>query len=195
MSLSLPPGRFAAYLFDIDGTLADTMPLHYRAWRATLDPLGAEYPEELFYELGGTPSRRIVEILNKRNGLDLPPQPTARQKEKAFVALLDGVKPIEAVMALARNASVDGRKIAAVTGSRRWVAECILDGIGARDLFTTIITADDVEHGKPSPAGYLEAARQIAVAPAECLVFEDTRIGIEAATAAGMRWVRVPRKA
>ena len=193
MSLALPPGPFAAYLFDIDGTIADTMPLHYRAWRETLDPLGSEYPEELFYEIGGTPTRRIVEFLNERNGLALEPLLIARRKEEAFIALLDGVRPIEAVMAVARNAVAEGRKIAAVTGSRHWVAERILAGIGASQLFSTLITADDVAQGKPAPDGYLEAARRLEVRPAECLVFEDTRIGIGAATAAGMQWVLIPR--
>ena len=99
--LAIPPSAlpFAAYLFDLDGTLADSMPLHYRAWRATLDPRGAEYPEEMFQRLGGTPTRRIVEILNERQGLAMDPEEIASEKEQRYIASLDEAKPIPAVVA------------------------------------------------------------------------------------------------
>ncbi len=194
MSFTIPPGAFAAYLFDVDGTIADTMPLHYRAWRATLDPLGAEYPEELFYEWGGTPTRRIVALLNERNRLAMPVEETARQKEEAFLALLPGVAPIESVMSFARERIAAGRGAAVVTGSTRRVTGRILEAIGAADLFSLWITSEDVTHGKPAPDGYLEAARRLGAAPAECLVFEDTRIGLAAAAAAGMQAVHIPRR-
>jgi HAD superfamily hydrolase (TIGR01509 family) len=193
MSFIIPPGRFEAYLFDCDGTLADTMPLHYRAWRATLDPLGSEYPEDLFYELGGTPTRRIVAILNDRNGLSLPVESTARQKEEAFLALLDEASPVAPVMSFARECIANGQKVAVVTGSTRRVAECILHAIGAPDLFSTLIASEDVAHGKPAPDCYLEAARRLGAPPSGCLVFEDTKIGLAAAAAAGMQAVLVPR--
>ncbi|OAI43133.1 hypothetical protein AYO41_02745 [Verrucomicrobia bacterium SCGC AG-212-E04] len=193
MPLVIPPGPFAAYLFDCDGTLADTMPLHYRAWRATLDPLGVDFPEEQLYQLGGTPTQRIVEILSEQHGLNLSAAEVARQKSEAFVALLDEARPVDEVMRIALGATSDGKKIALVTGSARWVVERILDAIGARDLFSTVIASEDVSHGKPAPDCYLEAARRLAIPAVECLVFEDTRTGIEAATAAGMQSVFVPR--
>lgn len=189
----MPPGPFGAYLFDCDGTLADTMPLHYRAWRATLDPLGAEFPEELLYELGGTPTRRIVEILNESQGLAMPAAEVARQKSEAFVAMLAEARPIDEVMGIARRAILAGEKVAVVTGSTRWVVEQILGAIGAADLFSTVVASEDVFRGKPAPDGYLEAARRLGVPAGECLVFEDTRTGIEAAMAAGMQSVLVPR--
>lgn len=193
MPLVIPPGPFGAYLFDCDGTLADTMPLHYRAWRATLDPLGAEFPEELLYQLGGTPTRRIVEILNESQGLAMPAAEVARQKSEAFVALLAEARPIDEVMGFARRSIATGEKVAVVTGSTHWVVERILAAIGAADLFSTIVASEDVMRGKPAPDAYLEAARRLGVPAAECLVFEDTRTGIEAATAAGMQSVLVPR--
>ena len=194
MSLTIPAGPFAAFLFDCDGTIADTMPLHYRAWRSTLDPLGAEYPEELFYEWGGTPTRRIVAQLNERNGLAMPVEETAREKEEAFLALLPGARPIEAVMNFARERIAAGQGTAVVTGSTRRVTGRILEAIGAADLFPVWITSEDVAHGKPAPDGYLEAARRLGADPRECLVFEDTRIGLAAAAAAGMQAVHVPRQ-
>lgn len=194
MPLLLPPGPFGAYLFDCDGTLADTMPLHYRAWRATLDPLGADFPEDLLYDLGGTPTRRIVELLNQSQGLNLPTVEVARKKSETFVALLAEARPIDEVMQLARRAIEASEKVAVVTGSTRWVVERILAAIGAGDLFSTVVTSEDVTHGKPAPDGYLEAARRLGVPADECLVFEDTRTGLEAATAAGMQSVFVPRR-
>ncbi len=194
MLFTIPSGTFGAYLFDCDGTLADTMPLHYRAWRATLDPLGANFPEELLYQLGGTPTRRIVEILNESQGLALPADDVARQKSETFVALLADARPIEEVMSLARRAIAAGDKVAVVTGSARWVVDRILKAIGARDLFATVVASEDVARGKPAPDCYLEAARRLGVPASDCLVFEDTRTGIEAATAAGMQSVFVPRR-
>lgn len=193
MQLAIPSGGFGAYLFDCDGTLADTMPLHYRAWRATLDPLGAEFPEELFYELGGTPTARLVEIVAERNGLSLPAAATAQKKSEAFAALLAEARPIEEVLGFARLQIQAGKKVAVVTGGVRWVTDRVLAVIGARDLFHVVITSEDVTHGKPAPDCYLEAARRLGVQSADCLVFEDTRTGIAAATAAGMQWVLVPR--
>jgi HAD superfamily hydrolase (TIGR01509 family) len=194
MSFTIPPGRFAAFLFDCDGTLADTMPLHYRAWRSTLDPLGAEYPEELFYEWGGTPTRRIVAQLNERNGLSMPVEATARHKEEAFLALLDEAKAIEGVMGYARERIAAGQRVAVVTGGTRRVTERIMQAIGAANLFTTLVTSEDVAQGKPAPDCYLEAARRLGATPPSCLVFEDTRIGLAAAAAAGMQAVHVPRQ-
>ena len=151
MSFTIPPGPFTAYLFDLDGTLGDTMPLHYRAWRATLDPLGADYPEELFYEWGGTPTRRIVSQLNERCGLAMPVEETARQKEEAFLALLGEAAPIESVMSFARERIAAGQGAAVVTGSTRRVTMRILEAIGAADLFAVLVTSEDVPHGKPAP--------------------------------------------
>ena len=193
VQLTIPTGPFAAYLFDCDGTIADTMPLHYRAWRSTLDPLGAEYPEALFYEWGGTPTRKIVAQLNERNLLQMPVEETALAKEEAFLALLGEARPVAAVMNFARDRIREGCGAAVVTGSTRRVTERILRAIGAADVFSVWVTSEDVARGKPEPDGYLEAARRLGATPAQCLVFEDTRIGLAAATAAGMQSVHVPR--
>ena len=191
-TLVLPPGDFAAYLFDCDGTLADTMPLHYRAWRATLDPLGCPFPEELFYSLGGTPTDGVVEFLNQRNGLALPPMETAVAKEQRFLELIPEVGPVESVVAVARAAHARGLPMAVASGGFRRVVEEILVALAIRDWFGAVVGGDEVPHGKPAPDTYLEAARQLGVDPAACLVFEDTRIGLDAAAAAGMAAVFVP---
>ena len=85
--LDLPPGEFDAYIFDCDGTLADTMPTHYKAWQAALGDRGRDFPEAMFYELGGVPTARIVEILNERHGHHLPVNETVAHKEALFEEL------------------------------------------------------------------------------------------------------------
>ena len=193
MELTLPPGNFHAYIFDCDGTLADTMPLHYRAWQATLgDRHGELLPEDFYYSLGGLPTDKIVELLNLRHGLTLSPMETALRKENAYLELLPGARPIEAVLTIARDGRERGLPMAVGSGGFKRVVLQTLDVLGIADWFSAIVTADEVAHGKPAPDTYLEAARRLGIAPSLCLVFEDTQLGLDAATAAGMASVFVP---
>ena len=190
-ALTLPPGDFAAYIFDCDGTLADTMPTHYKAWCVALGEHARDFPEALFYELGGTPTARIVEILNERHSHTLPVDETVRCKEALFLELSHEVAAIEPVVALARK--YHGFKPLAVSsGGHRRIVMSTLRALGIADLFQAIVTAEDYQRGKPSPDPFLEAALQLDVPPERCLVFEDTATGIAAATAAGMQSVLVP---
>src|SRR5512137_847007 len=100
MNIRLPDGEFDAYIFDCDGTLADTMPLHYRAWLAALKEHNAEFPEALFYELGGVTTERIVEMLNERHGHSMPVRETATYKDDLFVQMIPQILPIEPVVVL-----------------------------------------------------------------------------------------------
>ena len=191
MTLNIPADEFAAYIFDCDGTLADTMPLHYRAWLAAVEPLGAEFPEDLFYSIGGMPARAVVEMLNGRQGLAMPPEQTAEHKEALFSEFIPGVQPIAAVVEF--MASVSGRyPLAVASGGLKPLVLATLEALGIRQHFQVVVTSEDVKHGKPAPDTYLEAARLLKVDPSRCLVFEDTPLGIASATAAGMQSVLVP---
>lgn len=191
MKLALPKGDFAAYLFDCDGTLADTMPLHYQAWRAALRAHDCAFPEALFYELGGTPTVRIVELLNERHGHRMPPVETARHKDELYLRLICAIGPIEPVVTIARE--THGKlPMAVASGGHRHIVINTLDALGITQLFDAIIGSEDYAHGKPAPDPFLAAARALGVDPARCLAFEDTQIGVEAARAAGMQWVLVP---
>ena len=190
MTLDIPPGDFAAYIFDCDGTLADTMPLHYRAWLDTLLPLGCDFPENLFYSLGGVPAPGVVEFLNAHFGHALPVARTAADKEARFERMIPQVQPIQAVVDFALGKS-GTRPLAVGSGGYRPIVVATLEALGIRQHFPVIVTCEDVENGKPAPDTYLLAARQLGVEPARCLVFEDTPLGIQAATAAGMRSVLV----
>ena len=190
-TLTLPPGDFAAYIFDCDGTLADTMPTHYKAWTTALGEHARDFPEALFYELGGVPTSRIVELLNERHGHNLPIEATVEIKEGIFLKMSHEIAAIEPVVALARQ--YHGVKpLAVASGGHRRIVLNTLRALGIADLFQAIVCAEDYQRGKPSPDPFLEAALRLEVAPERCLVFEDTATGIAAATAAGMQSVLVP---
>lgn len=190
-SLELPEGDFAAYIFDCDGTLADTMPTHYKAWLSALGTHADKFPEAMFYELGGVPTARIVELLNERHQLGLPVEEIVTHKEHLFLEMSHEVAAIEPVVALARSyAGV--KPMAVASGGHRRIVMNTLRALGIVELFQAIVTSEDYRRGKPSPDPFLEAALRLGVAPESCLVFEDTSTGIAAANAAGMKSVLVP---
>ncbi len=190
-ALPLPPGDFCAYLFDLDGTVADTMPQHYLAWSATLAAHGANLPKALFYEWGGIPPLRVVELLNERFGYQLDPEAMMRDKEARFLLGVEDVKPIASM--LAHILEAHGRiPLAIVSGSPRENVVQILGRLGLTDRFKALVCAEDYRRGKPDPEPFLAGAAALGVAPKRCLVFEDAEPGIAAAQAAGMQWVRVP---
>ncbi len=189
--MKLPDGKFDAYIFDCDGTLADTMPLHYTAWREILDELGCDFPEPLFYELGGVPARGIIELLNARHGTAIPVDETAERKERLFLKMIHQIAPIEPVVALVKRLH-GSAPMAVASGGLRPIVLKTLEALGLVEKFQAIVTSEDYVRGKPAPDPFLEAARRLGVAPEKCLVFEDTPTGIEAAKAAGMQWVLVP---
>lgn len=181
---------FDAYIFDCDGTLADTMGLHYEAWKLALAPHGADLPEDLYYQWGGRPTREIVELLNEMQGLSMDAEAIVHIKEGLYFDLLPGVQPIQRVVDFAY--SLHGKKpIAVASGGGRKSVRSTLEGLGLIHLFPVIVTSEDYANGKPAPDPYLEAARQLGVDPTKCLVFEDTEIGCQSATAAGMEFVLV----
>jgi beta-phosphoglucomutase family hydrolase len=195
MNLVIPDREFSGYIFDCDGTLADTMPLHYRAWKRTFEEHGAPFSEELFYTLGGKPTETILELLRDEHGLKVYDVPQAAQrKEDYFLEMINEVKPIEPVLQIARRWHTI-KPMAVASGGFRKNVEITLDAIGIRHLFDTVVCVEDYARGKPFPDAFLEAARRLNVPPEKCLVFEDSPLGVRAAEAAGMQCVFVPRTA
>ena len=191
MKLQLPAGTFRAYLFDCDGTIVDSMPLHYIAWKTSLAEYDCVYEEKLFYAWGGRPIREIIQLLNEMQGLDLPVDEVAEKKEALYHSLLPQLKAIPEVMEHI-DAQHGHIPFAVVSGSRRASVVGSLTALGLLDKFDTLVCAEDYKRGKPAPDCFLLAAERLGVAPSDCLVFEDTDLGIEAATAAGMHSVKVP---
>ena len=191
MKLKLPAGSFRAYLFDCDGTIADSMPLHYSAWKTALNEWNCTFDETLFYEWGGKPCDEIISTLNEMQGLKMPVKQVSHRKESLYFDLLPQLKSIPEVVE--HIEAQHGRiPFAVVSGGRRSSVERSLATLHLLDKFETIVGADDYKNSKPAPDGYLLAAARLGVAPEDCLVFEDTDLGIQAADAAGMASVRVP---
>jgi HAD superfamily hydrolase (TIGR01509 family) len=186
MTIFTPPEKlYKGYIFDCDGTLAHSMPVHYAAWHQTAEENGVPMSEELFYSLGGVPTTKIVEILNEKFGADMDPEQVAKRKEEVFVENMDGMQPLEEVAAFARKVATFA-KVAIASGGYLPVVSKTLEAIGFKDFFPVIVTTEQVTRGKPFPDIFLEAAKRMDVPPNECLVLEDSPAGIEAAKAAGM---------
>jgi HAD superfamily hydrolase (TIGR01509 family) len=192
MKLQLPDGVFHAYLFDCDGTIVDSMPLHYVAWKKALGEWNCEFAEDLFYSWGGRPVTAIIASLNEQQGLSMPVEAVAKRKESLYYEQLPQLQAIPQVVE--HIEAQHGRiPFAVVSGSRRNSVVGSLTALNLLDKFETLVCAEDYRNGKPAPDGFLLAAERLSVAPKHCLVFEDTDMGIEAATAAGMASVKVPQ--
>jgi HAD superfamily hydrolase (TIGR01509 family) len=191
MKLPLPAGEFRAYLFDCDGTIVDSMPLHFTAWNKALGEWNCPFDEELFYAWGGRPVAEIVAALNERHGLAMPVAAVTERKENFYFELLPELKAVAEVVEHI-DAQYGRIPFAVVSGSNRESVVKSLTTTNLLDRFETIVAAGDYERSKPAPDAFLIAAERLGVAPEECLVFEDTAMGLDAAAAAGMAAVRVP---
>ena len=195
MELDIPAGEFAGYIFDLDGTLIDTMPLHFRAWDGAFRRVGLEeaLDQDLFYSLAGVPTRRVAELIAEHYRLTVDPHEVFRHKERLFAELQVDARLIAPTVEFARRVAPT-HPLAIASGGPRAVVHRSLEVSGLASLFPVVVTADDVEHGKPAPDMFLLAARLMGVPPERCLVFEDGEPGMRAAEAAGMRWVVVPSR-
>lgn len=177
-------------IFDMDGTLADTMPTHFIAWSRSMAEQGIEFGEERFYALGGVPAPVIVDMLAREQGKTVDAHAVADAKEALFMELMEDVQPVLPVRAIAEFHR-EHIPMAVATGSPRWMAEKILGALEIRDWFGAVVGADDVANPKPAPDTYLKAAELIGVAPERCHAFEDTEPGMQAARNAGMEVVDI----
>jgi beta-phosphoglucomutase-like phosphatase (HAD superfamily) len=177
-------------IFDCDGTLADTMPLHWQAWQGISSRHKIHLPQDRFYALGGVPSREILRILSSEQGLRLDYLAVAREKEAEYLPLIAQVEPINAVVGIARE-HFGKIPMAVASGGTRHVIEQVLNHLGIRSLFQAVVTTEDVVRQKPAPDIFLEAAGRIGVPPHACRAYEDTPIGMQAIRAAGMEAVDV----
>ena len=193
MLLDIPPGPFEAYLFDCDGTLIDSMPLHYEGWGHALDVLEIdfEFPRPLYDSLAGVSTENITAILNEKFALELDYTVVSDLKRQFFLDQIHRVQLIKPVIEFARRVART-HPIGITTGGIRHMVERSLEATGIRDLFPVIVNYEDVENGKPAPDMFLHCAELLGVDPEGCLVFEDGELGIQGAQAAGMQTVFVP---
>lgn len=190
--LVLPDGDFDAFIFDCDGTLADSMPLYHRAWRVALREGGAtfDFSWDLFTSRAGMSTLLTVEGLNRQFGTMLEAQRVETRQHAEYLALIEEVKPIVEVVEVA-IAYAGKLPMSVASGGTRPLVERTLELIGIKHLFAHVLVASDVPRGKPEPDLFLLAAERMGVSPERCLVFEDGEPGIVAAKRAGMQVVRV----
>jgi beta-phosphoglucomutase family hydrolase len=179
-----------ALIFDCDGTLADTMPLHWLAWQTVTKRYGLDFPEERFYLLGGVPSRDILKMLSAEQNIPLDPVAASREKEAAYIPFLAEVRPIESVVKIVRE-NAGKLPMAVASGGNQEHINQVLAHLGLRPLFQAVVTSEYVTRQKPAPDIFLEAARRLGVPPQFCRAYEDTDLGLQAIRAAGMEAVDV----
>lgn len=185
--------RYEAFIFDCDGTLTDSMPLHYVAWRNTMARYGITFEESQFYSMAGMPSDKVIITLAGEQGVEIDTLKAMDEKENEFLANIDLLQPLTKTVEIARQ--FHGEKpMAVASGGTLPVVTRQLDHLGIIGLFDTIVTAEHTEKHKPEPDVFLEASRRIGIHPSKCLVFEDADLGIEAARRANMDWIDVREK-
>jgi beta-phosphoglucomutase family hydrolase len=177
-------------IFDCDGTLADTMPLHWRAWQAIAAKYKLHFPEDRFYSLGGVPSRDILQMLAREQNVSLDHIEAAHEKENVYLPLMATVEPIHAVVEIAR-ANFGKIPMAVASGGTQPIIVGVLEHLKIRHLFDAVVTSEMVKNQKPAPDIFLEAARRIGVEPQFCRGYEDTDLGMQAIRSAGMDAVDV----
>ncbi len=184
--------RPRALIFDCDGTLADTMPLHWQAWQVIQRRHQFHFPEDRFYSLGGVPSRDILAVLKAEQRLEINPIAVALEKEETYLETLVQVEPVHRVVEIAR-AHQGLLPMAVASGGTRRIIDMVLEHLGIRGLFQAVVTSEDVQRQKPAPDIFLEAARRLGVEPIDCRGYEDTDLGLQAIRAAGMEAIDVRR--
>lgn len=187
MSLMLPEGDFDAYLFDCDGTLVDSMPLHHEAWSQSFREGGAtfEFHWDLFMSRAGMGLHETVVALNEQFGTNLDPISIVARQRTIYRERISTVVPVAPVVAVAQ-AALGVKPMAVCSGGETEIVRAQLAAIGILDWFEAVVCREDTARGKPAPDGFLECARRLGVNPERCLVFEDGLMGVQAAKAAGM---------
>ncbi|TNI30516.1 HAD family hydrolase [Aeromonas veronii] len=182
--------HYDALIFDMDGTLVDSMPLHLDAWELTCAEFGIPFERDQLYQYGGIPTRKIIAMLAEQQGLTVDVEAFTRRKIALYMEHIDKVSVFPKMWELVRH--YHGKvKMGIGTGSPRNQAVSILKSTGLDAYISVVVSADDVTNHKPHPDTFLQVAELLGANPANCLVFEDTRIGLEAGKAAGMDTVLV----
>ncbi len=188
--MTIDVDRYKGLIFDMDGTLIDTMPSHIEAWRQTSEKFDFPFDGQWLHSMGGMPSIKIAVEINKRYGLTLEPKEVSDFKMSAFTSLDDNGDLIADTTEVF-EAYLGKKKIAVGTGSQKVSATKLLTRVGILEKLDALVTATDVENHKPNPDTFLRACELIGLTPKECVVFEDTELGKQAAHAGGMDCIMV----
>jgi beta-phosphoglucomutase family hydrolase len=182
--LSIHP-KAKALIFDLDGTIADTMPVHFLAYKNILQQYGIEFTPEIFATLAGIPAVGTIRRLNELFGTKMDPEEIGHYKENEYEKIMHKMKPVTPVVELVKE-YYEKMPMAVGTGGYKRLAWKSLEILGLKDYFEILVSGEDVEHPKPHPETFLKCASLMGVAPKVCHVFEDGELGIQAAHSAGM---------
>lgn len=182
--------QYKGLIFDMDGTIVNSMPGHVESWRQTAQIYDFPINEQDIYDMGGVPSDKIVSILNQKYNLNLDPIKVSGKKREIFADIQDSIEIIPHTVEILKK-HANEKKIGIGTGAVKQNVYHILENLQLMPYLDTIVTASDVKNHKPAPDTFLLVAKQLGLKPNECIVFEDTQIGINAAHAAGMNAIFV----
>lgn len=186
--------KIQAVLFDMNGVIVDDEALHFAAFREVLGRRGLDLTRDgyLAYFAGKTDRKGFGDFFAAVDAGEAELGPLMNEKAGAYQELAaESLEPYPGAVELIRHLKGRGVPLALVTGSLRAEAEAVLAAFGIEDVFSALVTADDITNGKPDPEGFLAAARVLGAAPEVCLVIEDAPSGVAAAKAAGMRCAAV----
>lgn len=187
------PENVKGLIFDLDGTLVDSMPVHKIAWQEVCSAKGFDFTDEIFYKYAGVPSEEIFRIINRDHNLDFDPLYHSKLKEEGYLSRLDMVKIIPEVVEVVHR--YFGKLPMSIgTGSPKNHSTDVVKKVGLNQYFDILVGKEDVERGKPAPDTFLRCAELMKVEPQFCIVFEDGDAGIEAANSAGMKVVDIRKE-
>ena len=172
-------------IFDLDGTLSDSLPIHIATWKKIGEKYGFTFDTKIVHELTGRPTIEFAQRIKEQYKLNVDPLEIKLEKQHMFWDIAHNVKAVEEMVSIVKN-YYGKLPISVGTGSSRKSAEVQLKALNLIHYFDAIVTADDVTRHKPNPDTFLECARIMKIEPQFCQVFEDGDNGISAAQKAGM---------
>ena len=173
-----------AVIFDMDGVVIDSEPLHERSSRIVLAQHNLEIQDEVFADFKGSTDRTILEYLIAENNLDVGVEDLLKQKRSTYASLIDELQPIHGVISFINRISGDYR-LALTTSASRRNKELAFSKFNLHRFFEVVITSDDINNPKPDPEPYLETTTRLAIDPQDCVVIEDSFNGVRSASGAG----------
>ena len=184
------PSHIEALIFDIDGTLVDTMPTHYMACQIACNKYGFDFPLDFFTSNAGRPTLEVFEDFVKENRIDLDGRKLGVEKETILESLIGEFTQMPIITETALH-YFNKLPMSLGTGATKLIATKTIEAVNLTSYFDILVTADDVKNFKPHPETFLKCAELMNITPEKCLVFEDGDPGIEAAASAGMEYVDV----